>query len=235
MDNTARMIRLLGELRREMNGAVADSMRYHGKDYGLNYGVSIPTIRAIARAQGCDDALARYLYVQQVRELRLASLHIADPALLTVEDSGFWGDGIVNSEVAEEAAFAFLSRAEALPVIFEAWCRGEGISSDDGSSGDGIAGSGVSHGELLAYAALMAGARAAIMRRVAEAGDMAVGAVTRYPHSHIVACGVATLLGGALDAGDTTSECVSGLLSAMPEGEVKRYVADEISWRIEEA
>ena len=47
-DLTSRMVYLLGELRREMNGAVADSMRYYGTRYGLNYGVSLPTIRTIA-------------------------------------------------------------------------------------------------------------------------------------------------------------------------------------------
>lgn len=229
MDNTARMIRLLGRLRREMNGAVADSMRYYGKDYGLNYGVSIPTIRAIARAEGCDDSLARYLYVQQVRELRLAALHIADPALLSSDQAGFWAEGIINSEVAEEAAFAFLSRAAALPEIFEAWC-----DCDANDGGADAAAQSVSHGELLAYAALMAGARARMMQRMSGAGASAVRAVTRYPESHIVACGAAALLGGALDAGDVTPERASDLLSSMPDGAAKRYVADEISWRIME-
>ena len=230
MDNTARMIRLLGRLRREMNGAVADSMRYYGKDYGLNYGVSIPTIRARARAEGCDDALARYLYLQQVRELRLAALHIADPALLSSDQARFWAEGIINSEVAEEAAFAFLSRAVALPEIFEAWCDGD--ANDDGAD---AAAQSVSHGELLAYAALMAGARARMMQRMPGAGASAVRAVTRYTESHIVACGAAALLGGALDAGDVTPERASDLLSSMPDGAAKRYVADEISWRMKEA
>ncbi|MCI5718455.1 MAG: DNA alkylation repair protein [Alistipes sp.] len=230
MDNTARMIRLLGRLRREMNGAVVDSMRYYGKEYGLNYGVSIPTIRAIARAEECDDALARYLYVQQVRELRLAALHIADPALLSSDQAGFWAEGIINSEVAEEAAFAFLSRAAALPEIFEAWC-----DCDANDGGADAAAQSVSHGELLAYAALMAGARARMMQRMPGAGASAVRAVTCYPESHIVACGAAALLGGALDAGDVMPERASDLLSSMPDGAAKRYVADEISWRMEEA
>ena len=42
------MAALLGELRREMNGAVVESMQRGEGGYGLNYGVSIPTIRAIA-------------------------------------------------------------------------------------------------------------------------------------------------------------------------------------------
>ena len=139
MDYTSRMVALLRELRRERNGAVADSMRYYGTPYGLNYGVSLPTLRRIARAEAPDHAFARYLYRQDVRELRLAALHIACPACFTPEEFPAWAAGIVNSEIAEEAAFALLSRAEAFPALFSAW-----IASPDA---------------LLQYAALLAAAR----------------------------------------------------------------------------
>ncbi len=86
MDYTSRMVALLRELRRERNGAVADSMRYYGTPYGLNYGVSLPTLRRIARAEAPDHGFARYLYRQDVRELRLAALHIACPACLTPDE-----------------------------------------------------------------------------------------------------------------------------------------------------
>ena len=121
MDYTSRMVALLRELRRERNGAVADSMRYYGTPYGLNYGVSLPTLRRIARAEAPDHGFARYLYRQDVRELRLAALHIACPACFTPEEFPAWAAGIVNSEIAEEAAFALLSRAEAFPALFSAW------------------------------------------------------------------------------------------------------------------
>ena len=139
MDYTSRMVALLRELRRERNGAVADSMRYYGTPYGLNYGVSLPTLRRIARAEAPDHGFARYLYRQDVRELRLAALHISCPACFTPEEFPAWAAGIVNSEIAEEAAFALLSRAEAFPALFSAW-----IASPDA---------------LLQYAALLAAAR----------------------------------------------------------------------------
>ena len=52
MNDTALMIRLLGRLKKEMNGAVAEAMQRRGLNYPLNYGVSVPTIRSIARE--CD-------------------------------------------------------------------------------------------------------------------------------------------------------------------------------------
>ena len=163
MDYTSRMVALLRELRRERNGAVADSMRYYGTPYGLNYGVSLPTLRRIARAEAPDHGFARYLYRQDVRELRLAALHIACPACFTPEEFPAWAAGIVNSEIAEEAAFALLSRAEAFPALFSAW-----IASPDA---------------LLQYAALLAAARSP--RLTASWVAPAVEAVHRLTLIHI--------------------------------------------------
>ena len=140
MDFTSRMAALLGAFRRERNGAVADSMRFYGAPCGLNYGVSLPTLRTLARAEAADHDFAKYLWRQDVRRLRLAAPHIADPARLTPGEFAFWGDGLLNSEIAAEAAFALLSRIGAFPELFAAW-----IAPDAGW--------------LRQYAALMAAAR----------------------------------------------------------------------------
>lgn len=132
------MVALLGELRRERNGAVADAMCLCGKPYGLNYGVSLPTLRRIARAETPDHDFARYLYVQDVRELRLAALYIAQPERVTMDEAEFWAAGIINFEVAEEASFALLSRVGVLPELFRSW---------------------ITASPLLQYAALLAAAR----------------------------------------------------------------------------
>ena len=93
-------------MRKQMNGAVADAMFYYGTRYGLNYGVSLPTVREIAAEAGKDHELALYLFKQQVRELKLAALHIADAEQISAATSSTWADGITTSELAEEAAFA---------------------------------------------------------------------------------------------------------------------------------
>ena len=110
MDYTSRMAALLGRFRRERNGVVADTMQYRGKAYGLNYGVSLPTIRAVARAERPDSDFDRFLYRQDVRELKLAAFWIADPVQVTSVEFSDWGEGIANSEMAEECAFALMSR-----------------------------------------------------------------------------------------------------------------------------
>lgn len=116
MNYTTRFTKLLGECRRQMNGAVAGSMRYYGAEYGLNYGVSLPTIRSLASIEGKDHNYAKYLYQQQVREIRLASLHIAQAELIEPSELSFWAEGIINSEVAEEAAFALFQNVGSIEI-----------------------------------------------------------------------------------------------------------------------
>lgn len=99
---------LMLALRREMNGAVAGSMRDGGIEYSLNFGVSVPTIRAIAARYAGDDELAAEVWKSGVRELRLAALFIATPGLLTAE---WWVAMVENYELAENYVWS-LSRGE---------------------------------------------------------------------------------------------------------------------------
>ena len=111
------MVRLLGAFRRERNGLVADTMYYEGARYGLNYGVSLPTVRRLVRElePQRDGAFARFLLSQQVRCLQLAAYALAEPEALSDEaEREVWFASLKNSELAEEAAYALLSRSAAL-------------------------------------------------------------------------------------------------------------------------
>ena len=209
MDNTSLMISLLGALRREMNGAVADAMHYYGKRYGLNYGVSLPTIRTIAAEQPTNNSLALYLYKQDVRELRLAALHIADKEEF-LQDEATWREGISTSEIAEEMAFALLCKVESLPDIFHRW-----IASEQ---------------EFVVYAALMAAARVHQAMQ-GESLELVIDIVRQHSSSRIVAQGVVALLAAAV-INNRTPE-VKAVIERLPDVLIKDYIADEISWRME--
>lgn len=165
MNFTTRMATLLSAMRRERNGAVADAMRYYGAAYGLNYGTSLPTLRRIARAEAQDHDFARYLYLQDVRELRLAALHIAEPARLSPAEADAWAAGIINSEVAEEMAFALMSRSDALEELFGMWS--------------------VSENPLLVYTALLAAARNPLAD--VEHAEAALTALHRFAVAELLA------------------------------------------------
>lgn len=211
-DNTSRMIKLLGAMRKQMNGAVADAMFYYGDNYGLNYGVSLPTVRQIAREQAADHELALYLYKQQVRELRLAALHIAEPERITVQELPTWEEGVINSEVAEEMAFALLPRTTILNDIFDKWSR--------------------SDNEFLAYSALMAAARGEIALDESILHTLPT-IVERFASSRIIAQGVVAMLATAYERNTETKAAIQDTLDKMGNGSASEYIKDEISWRIE--
>lgn len=210
MDFTRRMVRLLEAVRRERNGDAAASMRFHGAAYGLNYGVSLPTVRSIARAQKPDHEFARYLYLQHVRELRLAALHIARPERVTATEFPAWAAGIVNSEVAEEAAFALLPRIPVFWKLFHLWLAGDN--------------------RLLQYAALMAASR--VPELTDSSIDPALHLLRRNPEDRLTAQGVAALLIVLAQKEEYRAAVIraAGTLGDLP---AEDFVHEEIAWRME--
>lgn len=217
MDFTSRMTALLGAFRRERNGAVADSMRCYGRPCGLNYGVSLPTLRRLARAEGTDHDFARYLYRQDVRELRLAAFHIADPARLTPEEYPFWGERLLNSELAEEGAFALFCHAVSFGTLFGTW-------TSPGTD------------PLWQYAALMSVARAAEPQAawIPQIVDtLHRAAVAALPESRLLAQGaVAALvaLGSLNEENRRTVHRAAGSLGSLP---AEDFVHEELAWRLD--
>lgn len=192
------MVALLGELHRERNGAVADAMCLCGKPYGLNYGVSLPTLRRIARAETSDHDFARYLYVQDVRELRLAALYIAQPERVTMDEAAFWAAGIINSEVAEEASFALLSRVGVLPELFRSW---------------------ITASPLLQYAALLAAARSP------QASLAWVDAALEAVHRNAVEAEAVVAAARSAAAADTSAAPAAGIAGATGQAASASFAA----------
>lgn len=211
MDYTARMLSLLGDLRRERNGAVADAMRFHGKSFGLNYGVSLPTVRRRAQAEGTDHGFGRFLYVQDVRELRLAACWMADPRRIDVAEAEFWGAGLLNSELAEEFAFALLSRAERIDELFAAWT----------ACGKPV---------LWRYAALLGVARhpklsPAFLPPLAET-------VRRNPDDRLTADGAIAML-SQLCQNKENRDAVVRILGSLDASPSADSIREEMAWRME--
>ncbi len=189
-----------------MNGAVAGSMRYYGADYGLNYGVSLPTIRSLADAEGRDHQYAKYLFQQQVREIQLASLHVAEPGEITAEELDFWAKGIINSEVAEEAAFALFQYVG----LSNVW-----LESDN---------------ELLIYVALLSLAKS---RRVPFEQIASRIAALIGRNSLIITNASITLLESYYREIDNSRVSITQLLTDLPDEKSANYVKSEMEWRCE--
>jgi 3-methyladenine DNA glycosylase AlkD len=184
----------------------------------LNYGVSLPTLRSIATAEQRDHSLAQYLYKQQVRELRLAALHIAKPEEVTLSEATFWAEGVINSEVAEEMSFALLCKAADAKLIIEEWSK--------------------SDNEFLTYAALMAAARNADNISL-ELPTSTPSIIEKYPASRIIAQGIVALLVAAYKSNkDAVAAIIVNIKNTITQQQdgfsAAQYIIEELEWRIEE-
>lgn len=212
MDNTQRMIALLGRVRREMNGAVSESMATHGQKYGLNYGASVATIREIAATEQRDYDFAKYLYQQQVRELKLLACHLAEPRSVDTHEFPFWSRGITNAELAEELAFALLSKIYDINSLMGVWCT--------------------ESNEMVAYAALMAASRNE--RTTTEVSFVAIEkAVRANPESEYIAMGVVSLICYIATRDKSVKVGVPVLMERLPECRTKERIMEELEWRLE--
>ncbi|MFR9651774.1 MAG: DNA alkylation repair enzyme [Rikenellaceae bacterium] len=206
--SSERMALLLGELRRELHGAVVESMCYYGDKYGLNYGVSLHTIRKIAKGEGVDHKLATLLYRQDVRELKLAALWIAEPQRVE-QERDFWVGGILNSEMAEEAAFALLHRCSWIGELF-------------------------TKGELVSYSAALALASRCEQgdwrKEILPCWGSVVESLSR--NEKLLPKGVVPIFDRVINGGATKDD-LSGLLSQLPENRGADYIREEVAWRLE--
>lgn len=141
MKNSDIMVALLRSLKVEMNGAVVEAMESRGVRYPLSYGVSLPTIKSISEQYGINHSLAMLLYRQQVRELRIAALYVADPTQVTLQSAEFWAEGITTGEMAEIVAMKIIAKSPDAEQIVNLWIE--------------------SPSDFIKYAALMGAARAA--------------------------------------------------------------------------
>ena len=205
------MIALLGRVRKQMNGAVSESMATHGQQYGLNYGVSIATVRQIAESEAQDYSFAKYLYQQQVRELKLCACHIADPKMVDTHEFPFWSRGITNAELAEELAFALLSKIYDINSLMGIWTT--------------------ESNEMVAYAALMAASRNE--RTTTEVSFIAVeNAIKSNPKSEYIAQGVVALLCYIASRDKSVAVGIPVLLERINDCPTKSRVEEELEWRL---
>ena len=161
------MTQLLGEFLKEQNGVVSDSMRDRGVVYGLNYGVAVPSIKRIALPYAFDQDLAQLLWQQQVRELRLSALVIANPQSFVVGDLEFWRQGVDNIELAEHLAMFLAKSGSGDEIVAEL------LSATD---------------RVLQYTALMVGARVELRGEAMEAVERVCGVDDAMLRRGVEAC-----------------------------------------------
>lgn len=121
MNPTIQQIRQ--RLRLAMDGAVSASMRAKGVNYKLNFGVTLPRLKEIAADFTPDVALARELWQQDVRELKILATMLYPKDLFTQQQAGEWVGEIRHIEIAEQFCANLMQTLPFAPACAAAWIQ----------------------------------------------------------------------------------------------------------------
>ncbi|SHI47694.1 DNA alkylation repair enzyme [Tangfeifania diversioriginum] len=116
---------ILKRIKLRKNGDVSRTMKAHGIQYKLNWGVSVVELREIARSFNPSHLLALKLWNKQWRETMILATLLDEPDEVTEEQMDFWTKSVESVEMVEQASanlwwktrFAFVKALE--------WCRGK--------------------------------------------------------------------------------------------------------------
>ena len=111
--------------RQMMDGAVAKSMRDKGVDYKLNWGATLPRLKAMADEFGKNYDLAIALWKENVRECKILATMIMPPEQMLPEVTDIWMEQITTQELAEQAAFNLFQYLPFAPEKAYTWMASE--------------------------------------------------------------------------------------------------------------
>ena len=101
---TEKLRKIKNCFRQAMNADLSASMREHGLDYRINFGVPSPRIKLIAEQFEPDAADAQYLWEEDVRESKMLATYLYPAAEMTRETADSWARAIRYPEIADQAA-----------------------------------------------------------------------------------------------------------------------------------
>ena len=81
---------ILGKLKSLSNPKAIEGMARYGITPEKTYGVSIPSLRRIAKEIGTDHELAQQLWASSIRETRILASMVAAPEMVTAEQMESW-------------------------------------------------------------------------------------------------------------------------------------------------
>ena len=76
MDTAEKLRQIKQSFRLRMNGSTSRSMREKGVDYHINWGVSLPDLKQMAKEYGKDYDLAIALWKEDIRECKILATMI---------------------------------------------------------------------------------------------------------------------------------------------------------------
>lgn len=125
-ENSTKLRKIKQSFRLYMNGDASRLMREKGVEYKLNWGVPIPTLKAMAVEYGKDYELAIALWKENIRECKILATMIMPPDQMLPEVVDIWMEQTPSQEIAELAAFNLYQHLDYAPILAYEW-----MASDD--------------------------------------------------------------------------------------------------------
>ncbi len=107
---------ILRELARLSDPAAVKGMAKYGINPNNTYGISMPTLRRIAKEVGRDHRLAQQLWASEVHEARILAALIDDPRHVTREQMESWVRGFDSWDVCDQVCGNLFDRT---PFAYE--------------------------------------------------------------------------------------------------------------------
>jgi 3-methyladenine DNA glycosylase AlkD len=111
--------------RLRMNGVAAKSMRDKGVDYKINWGISIPQLKDMAKEYGKDYDLAIELWKENIRECKILAILIMPSEKMIPEIVDLWMEQTNSLEIAELASFILYQNLDYAPLLAYRWMASE--------------------------------------------------------------------------------------------------------------
>ncbi|MDX9702786.1 MAG: DNA alkylation repair protein [Candidatus Auribacterota bacterium] len=117
--------KILNKLRDAANPTVADGMTRFGINKKNVIGVSIPTLRAIAKQTGKNHTLALQLWDQDIHEAKIIAGMIDDPREVTEEQIESWVNDFDSWDVCDQTCNNLFRKTSHAYLKANEWCSRE--------------------------------------------------------------------------------------------------------------
>ena len=125
MDVKEQIKEIKQSFRQMMDGSIAQSMRDKGLNYHLNWGATLPRLRAKADELGPNYDLAIALWKENVRECKILATMLMPPESMLPEVCDIWMEQVPSQEIAEQAAFNLWQHLPYAPAKAYQWIANE--------------------------------------------------------------------------------------------------------------
>lgn len=123
MTETLKQIK--ADFRANMNGVASAHMRESGLKYHVNFGIELPRLQEIVKEYQPSHELAQQLWMENVRESKIAAAMLMPIEHFTPELADLWAEQIPNAEIAQTTTFYLFSRLPYASVLIFPWLASE--------------------------------------------------------------------------------------------------------------